>query len=258
MDGFHFMKEVSILVVSCDQYSDLWEPFFRCFFKYWPDCPYPIFLGTNYKKYSDSRVVSLAIGQDISYSDNLLSMLSRIDSPWVILWVDDRFLACRVITEEISVVINKAARHQAGYLKLISASPLVNDHLDGEGFGEISEDAKYRVCITVGLWRKVVLERLLVPGETAWEIERNGSCRSALFPERFFVYGKKFRRETPIRDQHILMKGNILRDAIPFLLRERLSTQLPGRKVQGLRDYLYYRTYIALVRRLNSVGIFRY
>ena len=252
------MKEVSILVVSCDRYADLWEPFFRCFFKYWPDCPYPVYLGTNYRKFDDGRVASLDIGKDISYSDNLLAMLSRVDSPWVILWVEDRFLSHRVCSERISAVIGKAARLGAGYLKLISASPLVNDHMDGEEFGEIPKGAKYRACFTVGLWRKEVLERLLVPGETAWEIERNGSRRSALFPERFLAYGRKFRSEAVIRDRHILMKGSILRDAMPFLLREGLSAQLPGRKVHSLLDYLYCRSYVTLVRGLNSVGIFNY
>ena len=252
------MKEVSILVVSCDRYADLWEPFFQCFFKYWPDCPYPVYLGTNYRRFDDGRVASLDIGKDVSYSDNLLAMLSRVDSPWVILWVEDRFLSHHVCSERISAVIEKAARFRAGYLKLISASPLVNDHIEGEEFGEIPKGAKYRACITVGLWRKEVLERLLVPGETAWEIERNGSRRSALFPERFLAYGRKFRCEAAIRDRHILMKGNILRDAMPFLLREGLSAQLPGRKVQSLRDYLYCRSYVTLVRGLNSVGIFNY
>jgi len=252
------MKEVSILVVSCDRYTDLWDPFFRCFFKYWPDCPYPVYLGTNYRKFADGRVSSLDIGRDISYSDNLLAMLSRVDSPWVILWVEDRFLSHRVSSERISEVIGKAARHQTGYLKLISASPLVNDHIEGEEFGEIPKGAKYRACITIGLWRKEVLERLLVPGETAWEIERNGSRRSALFPERFLAYGRRVRFETAIRDRHILKKGSILRDATPFLLREGLSSRLPGRKVQSLRGYMYHRSYVVLVRLLNSIGIFNY
>ncbi len=252
------MKEVAILVVSCDRYSDLWEPFFRCFFKYWPDCPYPVYLGTNHRKFADDRVESLAIGEDISYSDNLIAMISRVESHWVILWVDDRFLSRRVRNDRISAVIGKAVRHQAGYLKLISASPLVNDHIEGEEFGEISQYAKYRACITICLWRKDVLEKLLVPGETAWEIERNGSHRSASFPERFLVYGRKFKCETPIWDRHILMKGNLLRNARSFLLQEGLSTQLHGRKVQGIWDYLYYRTYVAMVRCLNSIGIFRY
>lgn len=252
------MKEVSILVVSCDLYADLWEPFFHCFFKYWPDCPYPLYLGTNYKKFPDCRITSLDIGQDISYSDNLLEMLSLIDTSWVILWVDDRFLSHRVSSEQLSAVMEKANRHQAGCLKLISASPLVNDLLEGEEFGEIPKDAKYRACITVCLWRKEVLERLLIRGETAWEIERNGSFRSAMFPERFLVYGRKFRSEAPIQEKHILMKGKILRDAKSFLMQEGLLTQFRDRKMQGLHDYSYYKFYISLVQLLNSVGIFRY
>lgn len=200
----------------------------------------------------------MAIGKDVSYSDNLHSMLSLVDSSWVILWVDDRFLSQRVNSERMSAVIDRAARHRTGYLKLISASPLVVAPLEGEEFGEIPPYAKYRACLTVCLWRKDVLERLLVPGETAWEIERNGSGRSATFPELFLVYGTGFVCKAPIRDRHILMKGRILRDAKPFLQQEGLLTQLNGRKSQSLWDYLYYRAYVALVRQLNAFGIYKY
>ncbi len=44
----HTNSELAILVCSCDKYADVWEPFFKLFFKFWPDCPYPIYLLSNY------------------------------------------------------------------------------------------------------------------------------------------------------------------------------------------------------------------
>ena len=37
----------SVLVPSCDAYADLWIPFFALFWRYWSDCPFPVYLGTN-------------------------------------------------------------------------------------------------------------------------------------------------------------------------------------------------------------------
>src|SRR5438552_6055487 len=94
--------DVSILVVSCDAYQDLWGIFFRCLFSYWPDCPFPIYLGSNFRRYPDERVRTIQIGSDVDYSSNLLKMLARIPSEWVVLWIEDRPPAssietCRVL-----------------------------------------------------------------------------------------------------------------------------------------------------------------
>lgn len=41
----------SILINSCDDYEDVWRPFFSCFRDNWKNCSYPIFLNTEHKKY---------------------------------------------------------------------------------------------------------------------------------------------------------------------------------------------------------------
>ena len=40
-------SQYAVVVSSCDAYSDAWKPFFKLFFKYWSDCPFPIYLVTN-------------------------------------------------------------------------------------------------------------------------------------------------------------------------------------------------------------------
>jgi len=41
--------DTCVLIASCDAYSDAWAPFFALMKKYWPDCPYPIYLISNYQ-----------------------------------------------------------------------------------------------------------------------------------------------------------------------------------------------------------------
>ena len=42
----------SIIVNTCDSYSDCWDPFFKLFSVFWKDCKGKIFLNTEYKDYS--------------------------------------------------------------------------------------------------------------------------------------------------------------------------------------------------------------
>ena len=42
-------EDLTILDVSCDRYADFWEIFFKLFDRYWLDCPYKVYFGTNFK-----------------------------------------------------------------------------------------------------------------------------------------------------------------------------------------------------------------
>ena len=63
-------SNLAVLVISCDAYSDLWSPFFKLYFRYWSDNKFDTFLLSNFKKYSDSRVGSIIVGEDKSWSNN--------------------------------------------------------------------------------------------------------------------------------------------------------------------------------------------
>ena len=52
---------LSVLVISCDRYADLWRPFFELFWRHWPDCQGPVYLGSNFTDYSDPRVQTIKV-----------------------------------------------------------------------------------------------------------------------------------------------------------------------------------------------------
>ena len=73
------MKDDTVIIIpSCDKYSDLWHTFFFFFHKYWQDCPYPIYLMTNNLSYEDQRIITLKIGEDVSWSANLKKALGTV------------------------------------------------------------------------------------------------------------------------------------------------------------------------------------
>lgn len=100
--------KLAVLVPSCDKYADLWKPFFTLFWKFWPDCPFPVYLLTNISTIDDNRVQVLPVGQDVSWSDNLAKTLEKLNYEYVFLFLDDLFLVGRVDTEKVVGILNWA------------------------------------------------------------------------------------------------------------------------------------------------------
>jgi hypothetical protein len=238
-------SDVAILVVSCDAFRDLWHPFFTCFFKYWPACPYPLHLGSNFATYADARVRSLCVGKDLDYSSNLLAMLEGIEQEWLILWIEDRVLSAPVHTERVSKLIALAQEQGAAYLKLLANHPFAMSAYGSSEIGEITRGTPYRACITVALWHKPALVALLRPGESAWDIERQGSERSSALPGAFLALSFAHRHDPPLADEHLIIKGRLIRGARDFIRRESLQDCMRGRPLQTLRSSLYVKAYLA-------------
>ena len=95
------MSKIAFVVVSCDKYKDMWDPFFYYLSKNWPDINMNIYLVTNKIKYhcDNVNVTTILTGEDISYSDNLKLALKSIKEENIFLWIEDLFLHKRINKE---------------------------------------------------------------------------------------------------------------------------------------------------------------
>jgi hypothetical protein len=185
------------------------------------------------------------VGDDIDYSSNLLAMLDAIPEQWVILWIEDRVLSAPVDTARIAGLVDRAQSQGAVYLKLLTNHPFALPASGSSEVGEIPITSRYRACITVGLWQKQALLGLLRRGETAWELERRGSRRSERLKGKFLALTLPCRRDPPLSDVHLIIKGRLCRDARSFVAREGFGGSLSRRSIQTLRSYGYVRMYLA-------------
>jgi hypothetical protein len=168
----------AVLVVSCDSYRDVWGPFFTLFFRYWDDCPYPVFLGSNFETYPDKRVLPLAIGEDRDWSSNLRGMLARIPLEGILLLQEDFLFDRPVDTKRIEQYLATAWKSGAACLRLM---PIPGPDIPctvHPDFGGIRKGAEYRVSLQAAWWRKEHLAAVALPGESPWQFEVLGSRRS--------------------------------------------------------------------------------
>ncbi len=82
----------------------------------------------------------------------------------------------------------------------------------------------HRTSIFSSIWRKVVLEKIINPGENAWEFELKGSSRSNKYKNFYSVNFDRFKY------LHAIEKGKWQRNAIDWLKKENLVINFNYRK----------------------------
>lgn len=244
---------VAFMVVSCDKYADLWDPFFHSFRKYWPDCPYAVYLLTNHKDYDTPGVTVVKIGDDRSYADNLRAGIAQISEPWVILFLEDVFLSERVDTVRFQAIIAQAQSIPVGYLKISPDLPLSYENGPGREIGPIPKGVRYRSAIGLSLYQVETLEKLLTPGASAWDLDT--SAISNELDEPFYALTSHAARRPPLKWVHGVIKGSWYWEAIPFLKKEGFGDLLKGRGRLGVKPFLYvklFKLYHSLFRALKK------
>jgi len=172
-------RQCAIVIASCDSYSETWGPFGTLFGRFWPDCPFPAYLVSNEGKFCSQRILGIRVGADVSWSDNILTALSQICEEYVILMVDDLFLAAPADTARIAAILEWMNRAGANCVHLYGR-PRPATRTTGL-VGPLPPGTYYRASAISSMWRKSVLKSVLRSGETAWDFEIQGSIRSDEF-----------------------------------------------------------------------------
>ena len=179
-------NDLTLIVCSCDSYSDVWYPYFEIFKQNWRDFPYDIILNTETKTYSHDglNIKCLQLYKDtdiknVSWTDRMIETLKYVKSDFVMLTCEDDFIVSPVNNEEFNKAFDIIKSHRkismlsfSGKLRGFEKTKCIGN------FGRISMKKRYRVVLDTAIWRKDALLRNLIPGESPWEFELNGTERA--------------------------------------------------------------------------------
>jgi hypothetical protein len=179
------MAAVSIVVSSYDGFSDCWAPFFHGINKYWKDCPYPVYLITNFKDFHAERCQPIKVGEDQGWSRNLLTVLERIPTPYVLYFQEDYWITQSVNTTKIGEYAALMEERRMDYLRLMAMPPPDHDFPHNPCLGLLDDGARWRNSLQAALWRTSVLQDLINPEESPWQFEIAGAVRSRKYRDTF-------------------------------------------------------------------------
>ena len=179
------MTQVAVIINSFDGFSDCWPGLVHGLTKYWPDCPYPIHLVSNFKDCDAGDVTTLKVGDLVSWSERLLAALSRVHTPYILFLQEDYWLTSPVDTERVREYVRVMERDDLNYIRFLAVPPPGRDSPSDPRLGIIARDGEYRTSSQIALWRREVLSELLVPGESVWQFELEGTPRSRRYGDTF-------------------------------------------------------------------------
>lgn len=220
----------AILVVSCDNYSDLWEPFFKLFWRFWPDCPFKVYLLSNNKKADIPGVDNLFVGDDVSWSDNLKIALKQIHEEYLLMFIDDLFLFDYVKSNKVNKVLEWMSKSCANYVRMNPTQK--PDKPFNEVVGIVSKGTIYRASTVMSVWKKSILQELLKSGENAWEFEVYGTIRS----DRYDGFYSTWEDFFPVVNG--VIKGKWQRSAVRKLKSLGINIDLAKRDIMTFSETL--------------------
>jgi hypothetical protein len=217
------MSTLSILICSTDRYHSLWDLHLDHLEKYWADCPYPIFLGTD--SLQCQRIQTLVCQEEqLSWSSCLCEWLTQIKSEYLLVTLDDFILRNLVSTTAIQHCLDFVAQKDVDCLKLVARpKPFYRDS-DDPLFGRYELSMPYLVSLQASIWKRESLISLVQAGESIWEFEQCGSDRAQKNEQLNFygVYKTLFDY-----GEHIVDGGKLLRTSIHNLSLKDYSLQFP-------------------------------
>jgi len=207
MEGTLQLADCPLLVLSCDAYCDLWEPFFGLLRLHWPDCPMEIFLGAETVEFNAPNVRTLLSGPGKDWSQRVIWYLEQIEKPFVLVMLEDFFLRQRVSNSMIGECLEFANMNRAIQVRLIPR-PKPTVPISGEKLIGVSEKGSpYRLCTQAAIWNRLSLIGLLHEGESIWDFERNGNVRASSYDTGFYSVWRQALPYGGFLSHHVIEKG---------------------------------------------------
>ncbi len=176
-------QDLCLLVVSCDKYADCWEPFSLCLQKFWPDCPYPVYLATETKDAPAHTVYQKALhSKNPSWTGRLREICQQIAEPYIFIVLEDHWLAAPLATETVRAPLQLFSRTPD--LGVIYFDYPVRNKLRyplDSSYYVIPPGAPYRFSAGPSIWRKDFLLLACAEDADAWNFERVKSFSPATF-----------------------------------------------------------------------------
>lgn len=161
------------------------------------------------------------------WSDALIKVLNNVADEVFLLLLDDYLL-----TRQVDTCALKMMYDYMGQFRYVIKFDVTTDRLFADGGGKylfgyhtydtlgyldlIKSDhgSPYHMSLWGGLWRRDLLKKVLVFGETAQQIELNGTNRLSQYGDELLVLGT---RQAPVKHANIIQRGEFNQDAMTGL-----------------------------------------
>jgi hypothetical protein len=206
---------VNIFVLTSDKYLDALKPFAYLFNKYWSKdqevtvagfTPPEFYLPDNFTFYPIGAFADYPVGK---WSDALIELLDKTDWETSLIMLEDYWITRPVLVEGVEICYRYMEQFRYVLKMCLTGDRLYSAGMRPYGHAGFMDliisdpDSQYQMSMMTGIWNHEQMRKVLVPGETPWEVEIDGTPRVRALKDEMIVLGT---RQWPIRHT-LAMRG---------------------------------------------------
>lgn len=237
------MSKTIIYISSCDLYSESWRPMLDSIKRFWPDCPFPIYILSNYLDPNDGSAIYCKVGEHKGWAENTKKAFKNIDADYVIHLHEDYFLVDKVDTTAILNHIKHCEENDLDYLRLAPPFRKEDKRIGQSDYCSIKVSGRYAINMQPSIFKVSKYLEFCQPNWSCWDFEYkinnylNNShtkfqaevIHESLYPKKGF----------PLIPGTGIRKGRWTRAAHKYLLENGYADIAQLRKTEGLvTDFL--------------------
>lgn len=181
--------DLSMLVLSCDKYSDLWDDFFNLRERFWPECPFKWYVVTESKDYDRKGVEVIKCGKDLNWAGRLRKAVQTVNTDYILPILEDNFINAPINNERIINYFSFVKERKVDFLDMSNIFRHKIDNPEKEYYAEhlviIPKHLRYGLDTAAAIWNKDYLLEKLGDGDyNAWQFEKD-RCDEAASEEGY-------------------------------------------------------------------------
>ena len=207
------MPNASLLISTCDNYSDLWDAHISLLKKNWKGEMWKVFLVTDKETSKEYEGINIIVaGEDKDFPMRIKYAAEVIKTDYILLTLDDYFVINEIDSQKLDYLVQRAESETIDYLKLYDRRKTNPSKYESiEKLNGIDLSKKYAITLYPAIWERSFLFNSVTtdmspwtyePSLTKYATESNANC--------MFSYAGAF----DILD--VVRKGRILRNADKF------------------------------------------
>ena len=215
-------SKVGVFICSSDNRLDILDRVLPSVLKFWPDCPYAIYVGLNTPNGTWEKVTTL-VAAPSEWRTEVLEQIGQIPETHLIVILDDFLFQDRVDQSRLSRLVDEAIDRKLPYLRLLPLRKSLSQRLirsrtrSTDDIQSIRSGRPFFSGLQIALWKKEHFASLLELRGSIWDFEHR---------QKPGIPHYVITSSAPIKYRHLVEKGRWLPYATSLLRLANLSTDL--------------------------------
>lgn len=226
-----YYSNLSLIIASCQSYSDLWSNNLLLLDKNWPNHPQTFLISDGRGLYDLVAPKQLLIING-NMTNRIIESLKMIQTEYIVFSLDDYFITKKVNVGKIDFILNYMMENGIDYCGFSRNKHGRIDKIKNTQLSKLRLEHTYDVNLYLSIWKKDSLIKCLKADEDIWKAE-------VLLTKRFKKNNFKaccVLRNNIIPFIDIIRKGKYIRYNYHFLKKNKLF--ISNRKIQTVGDVL--------------------